>query len=122
MRFMCFAVASVALLAACVCAPAGPDVIQRIPQREATQSATGEGGARSGAAGRGVAASETQPPAARARRDLGGLESDLLPSSDDLDGSPFSDSFQLEGHSRIKLQSDPAMSKDIEILQEIITF
>lgn len=104
MRFMYFAVASLALLAVCACVPVGQDVIQRIPEREGpTPSATGRDGAKSGAAEKGAPASEPKPTAARARRDLGGQESDLLPSINDVAGSPFSENSQLEGRSRIRV-------------------
>lgn len=102
MRSMYFVVASLALLAVCTCAPVEADVIQHIPLKE-TPSATGKDAAKSGAAEKDSAASEPKAPVSRARRELGGQESDLLPSHDDVDGSPFGDNFQLAGHGRIKV-------------------
>ncbi|KAI5643033.1 hypothetical protein NE865_05074 [Phthorimaea operculella] len=103
MRVTLFAVASLALLALCVCAPS--QNIEKIPpKQEQTPSATGSDGSKSGAA-EGDAASEDSKVLAhveRERRDLG-QESDLLPSAKDVDSSPFGEQSQLEGHGRIKV-------------------
>ncbi|PZC77883.1 hypothetical protein B5X24_HaOG202764 [Helicoverpa armigera] len=96
-----FIVASLALLALCVCAPADQDVIQHIPQKaEQTPSVIGKNAAESGASGKAAGASEH---VARARRDVAGQESDLLPASNDVDVSPFGETSQLEGRSRIRV-------------------
>lgn len=97
-----FIVVSLALLAACACAPADQDVIQHIPTKvEQTPSVTGKDAVESGASGKGAGASEHVP--ARVRRDLAGQESDLLPSSNDVDISPFGETSQLEGRGRIRV-------------------
>lgn len=99
MRSMFFAVASLALLAVCVCAPAEQDVIQHIPQKvEETPSATGNGAAPSG-----VAVGSGSEHHARARRDIGGQESDLLPSPNQNDASPFGETSNLMGRGGIRV-------------------
>ncbi|KAI8420203.1 hypothetical protein MSG28_008749 [Choristoneura fumiferana] len=99
MRSMFFAVASLALLAACACAPVEEDVIQHIPQKvEGTPSATGSGVAPSGAA-----AESGSEHHARARRDIGGQESDLLPSPNQNDASPFGETSNLMGRGGIRV-------------------
>lgn len=100
MRSVFLAVASLALLAVCACAPLDGDVIQHIPPKaEPTPSATGEVGSTSGAAvGNAVA---VKPESARVRRDAA-QENDLLPASNDVDVSPF-EAFNLEGRGRIKV-------------------
>ncbi|CAG5049134.1 unnamed protein product [Parnassius apollo] len=104
MRSMFFVVASLVSLAICASAPLDSDVIQQIPQKlEATPSATGKDVAKSGAAEKGLDASEPKTPEPRVRRDLGGQESDLLPSNKDVDDSPFSENLQLDGHNRIRV-------------------
>ncbi|XP_072942900.1 uncharacterized protein [Epargyreus clarus] len=100
MRSMLFVVASLALLAACACAPAEEDVIQYIP-KEATPSVTGKDGSESGAVGGNSGASKIALE--RARRSIGGQESDLLPSGGDVDASPFGETSQLDGRGRIKI-------------------
>ncbi|CAG4947226.1 unnamed protein product [Colias eurytheme] len=100
MHSMFFVVVSLALLAACVCAPSG-DVIQHIPpNHEATQSATEKEAAVSGAAVENVGSSKPLG-LARERRDLGGDESDLLPSDQNV-ASPFGES-SLDGRGRIRV-------------------
>lgn len=97
-----FTVASLALLAVCVCAPADGDVIQRIPPRpEQTPSATGKDAAESGASEKDAGVSDSAHN--RAPRDLGGEESDLLPSLNEGDVSPFGENSELLGRSRIKV-------------------
>ncbi|CAF4807489.1 unnamed protein product [Pieris macdunnoughi] len=96
MRLMFFAVASLALLAACVCAP--NDAIQHIPKQEATQSATEKDGAASGVSANNAGSSEPE----REKRDLGGQESDLLPSDHEV--SAFGDN-SLIGRGRIKVKT-----------------
>ncbi|KAF9424854.1 hypothetical protein HW555_000155 [Spodoptera exigua] len=97
-----FFVASLALLALCVCAPADQDVIQHIPLKpEQTPSVTGKEDAVSGASGKVAGASEHVPQ--RARRDVAGQESDLLPAINDVDVSPFGETSQLEGRGRIRV-------------------
>lgn len=86
-----FIVASLALLAFCLCeSPANA---------KPTPSATGKDDAVSGASGK--AAGGFEHP--RARRAVDGQESDLLPSSDDVDVSPFGEVSQFEGRGRIKV-------------------
>lgn len=102
MRSVIFVVASLALLAACVCAPEG-ESIQRIPTKAAaTPSATDKDAAKSGASVGGSGASEPST-VARERRDIAGQESDLLPSAHDLDASPFGEISKLDGRGRIKV-------------------
>lgn len=102
MRTMFFVVASLALLAACACAPEG-EVIQHIPPKaEETPSAIGKDGVASPAVG--DAAGSSKPiHVARTRRDLAGQESDLLPSANDGDASVFGESSNLDGRGRIKV-------------------
>lgn len=96
-----FIVASLALLAFCVCAPAEQDVIQHIPTKaEQTPSAIGSEGAVSGASGKAVGSAEHQ---SRARREVAGQESDLLPSGNDVEVSPFGEVSNLEGRGRIRV-------------------
>ncbi|CAH4030440.1 unnamed protein product [Pieris brassicae] len=94
MRFMFFAVASLALLAACVCAP--NEAIQHIPKQEATQLTTEKDGAASGVSEKNAGSSEPD----REKRDLGGQESDLLPSEHEV--SAFGEN-ALVGRGRIKV-------------------
>ncbi|CAH2089563.1 unnamed protein product [Euphydryas editha] len=102
MRSLFFAVASVALLAICVCAPEG-DAIQRIPPKvAATPSATKESAVDSGAAANNAGSSKPLT-VARVRRDIGGQESDLLPSANDVDVSPFGENSNFDGRGRIKV-------------------
>ena len=102
MRSMLFVVASLALLAYCACAPA-EEVIEHIPPKhEPTPSATGKEDAKSGA-GDVVAAADTKSTNTRTRREVGGLESDLLPAAKDVDSSPFGETSQFEGRSRIRV-------------------
>lgn len=96
-----FIVASLALLGLCVCAPAEQDVIQHIPQKaEPIPSATGRDDAVSGASGKAAGASDH---VARVRREVAGQESDLLPSANEVDASPFGEVSQLEGRGRIRV-------------------
>ncbi|CAG9563995.1 unnamed protein product [Danaus chrysippus] len=99
MQSITFVVASLALLSLSVCAPV-EDVIQHIPKAVAIPSSTERNGASSGAV---VNAGSEPLLAARARRDLGGQESDLLPSAKDIDASPFGEVSQLDGRGRIKV-------------------
>ncbi|KAJ2948473.1 hypothetical protein O0L34_g7721 [Tuta absoluta] len=103
MRITLFVVASLALLALCVCAPS--ENIEKIPpKQEPTPSVTASDGSRSGAAEEDVASNDSKASkhVERERRDLG-QESDLLPSAKDVDSSPFGEQSQLEGHGRIKV-------------------
>lgn len=93
-------VASLALFAVCACAPVEEEVIQHIPAKQETPSAIGKDGAESGASVKGVGVTENKD---RARRDIGGQESDLLPSVGDVDASPFSDTNSFSGRSRIRV-------------------
>ncbi|KAJ8717917.1 hypothetical protein PYW07_005847 [Mythimna separata] len=96
-----FIVASLTLLVLCASAPAEQDVIQHIPQRvEQTPSVTGRDAVESGASGKAAGASDHE---ARARRDVAGQESDLLPAANDVDVSPFGEVSQLEGRGRIRV-------------------
>lgn len=96
-----FIVASLALLVVCACAPSGEDVIQHIPAKaEPTPSLTGKDGSASSAAAGNAGASKPEP--ARVRRDAG-QESDLLPSANEVDVSPFGETSQLEGRGRIRV-------------------
>lgn len=100
MRSTLLIVASLTLLAVCACAPAAGDVIQHIPpNQEPTPSVTGKSGAESGALEKAVGASDHQ---ARVRRDVGD-ESDLLPSANEGDVSPFGESSQLAARGRIRV-------------------
>ena len=93
--------ALLALLAVCACAPADADVIQHIPPRqEPTPSAIGKNVAESGASEKAAGASESND---RVRRDLAGQESDLLPSPNEGDASPFGETSQLLSRGRIKV-------------------
>ncbi|VVC97657.1 unnamed protein product [Leptidea sinapis] len=100
MRSLSLIVASLALLVVCACAPSGESIQHIPPKQDTTPSATGRSGAESGAAvedsGSKIVA------AARERRDLGGLESDLLPSGQGVDDSAFG-AQEFEGRSRIKV-------------------
>ncbi|CAK1551425.1 unnamed protein product [Leptosia nina] len=96
MRVTLFVVASLALLAACACAPNG-DVIQHIPKHEATQSNTKDG-AVSGAVDAGVGSKPVE--VSRERRDIGDQESHLIPSDNEV--SDFGES-SLDGRGRIKI-------------------
>uniref|UniRef100_A0A1E1WRF1 Secreted protein n=1 Tax=Pectinophora gossypiella TaxID=13191 RepID=A0A1E1WRF1_PECGO len=101
MRSMFFVVASLALLAYCVCAPTAEEVIEHIPpKQEQTPSATGKEDAKSGALAVDVA---SEPKVSRTRREVGGQESDLLPGAKDVDASPFGETSQLEGRGRIRV-------------------
>lgn len=102
MRSLFFAGASLALLAICVCAPEG-DAIQRIPPKAvATPLATNKDAADSGASASNVGSSKPLA-VARVRRDIGGQESDLLPSANDVEVSPFGENSNLLGRGRIKV-------------------
>lgn len=59
----------------------------------------GGDGANSGAA----AAESSEPKELRYRRSIGGQESDLLPSGDDVDASPIGGPSAFEGHGRIRV-------------------
>ena len=96
-----FIVASLALLALCVCAPVEQDVIEHIPQKaEPIPSATGKDAVESGASGKAAGVSDH---VARVRREVGGQESDLLPAANDIDASPFGETSQLVGRGRIRV-------------------
>lgn len=93
-------VASLALLAVCVCSPTDQDVIEHIPPKAAPiPLATAKDGAESGASGK-VAGAADHP---RVRRAIGGEESDLLPSVNDVDASPFGETAQILGRGRIRV-------------------
>ncbi|CAB3231641.1 unnamed protein product [Arctia plantaginis] len=93
-------VASLALLAVCVCSPADQDVIEHIPSKAAPiLLATAKDGVESGASGKVVGAADHP----RVRRYVGGEESDLLPSSNDVDASPFGETSQVLGRGRIRV-------------------
>lgn len=104
MRSITFAVALVALFAACACAPSKEDVIQHIPQKaDQTPSATHADGSESGAVADDAGVSKISPAEVRVRRDVAGQESDLLPSGHDVDASPFGEVSQVAGRGRIRV-------------------
>lgn len=61
--------------------------------------ASGKDGANSGA----VDAESSEPKELRARRSIGGQESDLLPSANDVDAAPFGAPSAFEGRGRIRV-------------------
>lgn len=91
---MLFVVASLALLAACVCA-SSENVVEHV-RNHPTQSATGKDGAASGALDVNAGSSKAVE---RERRDAG-QENDLLPSEPEV--SEFGES-SLDGRGRIKV-------------------
>lgn len=100
MHSMLFVVASMALLVACACTPWESEAIQHIaPKEEKTPSVIGSDAVKSGAAGEGSAVSDVKD---RARRSAG-QESDLLPSGNEVDASPFGENSQFEGRGRIRV-------------------
>lgn len=104
MHSIIFVVASVALFVVCASAPVEEDVIQHIPQKhDPTPSATLDVGSVSGAAVDDAGASKAPVAQVRARRDIGGQESDLLPSANEIDSSAFGETSQLAGRSRIRV-------------------
>lgn len=102
MRSMFFVVASLALLAVCVCAPEGASIQHIPPKAGETPSAIGKDGAVLLAAA-GGAGSSKQIHVARTRRDLAGQESDLLPSANQAEASVFGESSNLDGRGRIRV-------------------
>lgn len=102
MQSITFVAVSLALLAVCASSPVKEEVIQQVP-KEHTQSAIEKEGAVSGAAGKVSGATEEKKEEVRVRRDVAGLESDLLPSVGEVDASPFGEISQLEGRGRIRV-------------------
>lgn len=104
MRSIIFVVALVALFAIGTGAPLDEDVIQHIPQKtNPTPSGTPDAASESGAAEDASDAGEAHVAEVRVRRDVGGQESDLLPSGNDIEASPFGEVSQVAGRGRIKV-------------------
>lgn len=98
MRSIMFVVALAAFLALYECAPPqqGPAVQAQPVKPGQTPSAIAKDSVGSGAA-------ENHSGAGRIRRDAAGQESDLLPSANEGDASPFGEQAQAFGSGRIRV-------------------
>lgn len=104
MQSITFVVAFAAFSGLCATAPAREGVIQKIPENvEETPLAIADASAASGAAAKAFGAGEETAQEIRERRHVAGHESDLLPSGEDVEASPFGESSQLLGHGRIRV-------------------
>lgn len=101
MQCTTYLIALAALLAVCACAPQ-EGAIEKIP-REHIPSATKDENVGSGAGAKVSGVGEVGKDVSRVRRDVGGQESDLLPSVGDVDASPFGGPAQVVGHGRIRV-------------------